>query len=119
MSSPKTRGTRVQFRSNADVAIQVPDLARAEAFYAAVLNFTVVSERPEQLEIDTGLLRLYVNRDDVPRSFIPSFDVSDYRAAKHRLDEAGCATVRARAGQSTVVYFLDPFGFAFDIVERR
>ena len=108
----------VSFRSNCEIAIHVPDLARAEAFYAGVLGFRLVGRTADQLEFDTGALRLYVNRDaDALRTYIPSIDVPDYAAARRHLLAAGCQTVPVgmHAGG---VYFRDPFGFVFDIVER-
>jgi catechol 2,3-dioxygenase-like lactoylglutathione lyase family enzyme len=109
----------VAFRSNCEVAIQVPDLQRAETFYRDVLGFTLVNKRADQLEFDTGVLRLYVNRDaQQVFSFIPSLDVDDYKAARQHLEAAGCATVRVNA-DSESVYFKDPFGLVFDIIERR
>jgi catechol 2,3-dioxygenase-like lactoylglutathione lyase family enzyme len=38
--------SRVPFRSNCEIAIHVPDLARAEAFYAGVLGFRVLAKSP-------------------------------------------------------------------------
>ncbi|HEX6058145.1 MAG TPA: VOC family protein [Gemmatimonadaceae bacterium] len=107
------------FRSSCEIAIHVFDLARAEAFYTRVLGARLVSRSDEQLELDTGSLRLFVNRDaSTPRSYIPSFDVPDYAAARRQLETAGCRTVPAGT-HADGVYFCDPFGFVFDIVERR
>lgn len=106
-----------QLRSNREIAIHVPDLARAEAFYGKLLGFRLVRRSLDQLEFDTGELRLYVNRDvSKPISYIPSFDVEDYHEARSFLEAAGC-TVRF-AGEQPVPYFEDPFGFVFDIIER-
>jgi catechol 2,3-dioxygenase-like lactoylglutathione lyase family enzyme len=108
----------VAFRSNCEIAIHVPDLARAEAFYAGVLGFQLIAKSAEQLEFDTGALRLYVNRDPgTPRSYIPSLDVPDYAEARRHLESAGCKTVSAGT-HSGAVYFLDPFGLVFDIIQR-
>lgn len=110
--------SRVGFRSNCEIAIHVPDLARAEAFYGDVLGFRLVTKSPHQLEFDTGALRLYVNRDDEElRPYIPSLDVPDYAAARHHLEASGCKTVSAGA-HSGAVYFQDPFGLVFDVIER-
>jgi|SoiMethySBSTD1v2_1073268.scaffolds.fasta_scaffold1782787_2 catechol 2,3-dioxygenase-like lactoylglutathione lyase family enzyme len=119
MSPSAKRPPRLTFRSNTEIAIHVPDLDQAEGFYGRVLSFRSVARSGEQLELDTGALRLYVNRDGAPRSFVPSFDVSDHAAAQRHLKEAGCSTVTVLAGGNPVTYFLDPFGFAFDIVQRR
>jgi catechol 2,3-dioxygenase-like lactoylglutathione lyase family enzyme len=111
-------GIRVAFRSNCEVAIHVPDLARAEAFYRGVLGFRLVSQSDDQLEFDTGALRLFVNRDpEALRSYIPSLDVPDYAAARRHLEEAGCKTVSA-GPHSGMVYFQDPFGLVFDVIQR-
>jgi len=105
----------VTFRSNSEVAIEVPDLDTAESFYRGVLGFRVVGRSDQHLEIDTGALRLYVNRRAEPRSYIPSFDVADFSAARRYLEAAGCTLVAA-GGEG--VYFRDPFGFVFDVIER-
>ena len=109
----------VTFRSDGCVAIHVPDLARAEAFYGRVLGFRLVEKTASQLVFDTGALRLYVNRDaDAPMPFIPALEVRDYAAAKAYLQRAGCEIVREWPG-GHALYFRDPFGFVLDIVERR
>jgi catechol 2,3-dioxygenase-like lactoylglutathione lyase family enzyme len=108
---------RVQLRSNREIAIHVRDLARAEAFYGKLLGFRLVRRTLDQLEFDTGELRLYVNRDTSSLiSYIPSFDVDDYSAARRFLEAAGCP--QRFAGEQPVPYFEDPFGFVFDIIER-
>jgi catechol 2,3-dioxygenase-like lactoylglutathione lyase family enzyme len=108
----------VQFRSNCEVAIHVPDLDRAEAFYGGILGFDLVSKTPNQLEFDTGRLKLFVNRDPESLiSFIPSLDVVDYETARQYLEAAGCTVLPAT--QHGAVYFRDPFGLVFDIIERR
>jgi extradiol dioxygenase family protein len=111
--------SQVAFRSNCEIAIHVPDLARAEAFYAGVLGFRLVARSNDQLDFDTGALRLFVNRDtETLRPYIPSLDVPDYAAARQHLEAAGCTTVSA-GGHAGAVYFQDPFGLVFDIIERR
>jgi catechol 2,3-dioxygenase-like lactoylglutathione lyase family enzyme len=109
---------RVAFRSNCEIAIHVPDLTQAEAFYRGVLGFRLIAKSADQLEFDTGALRLYVNRDpDTLRPYIPSLDVPDYAAARRHLEAAGCKVVPAGV-HSGAVYFQDPFGFVFDIIGR-
>ncbi len=107
----------VKLRSNKEVAIHVSDLDQAEAFYGKLLGFRLVRRNPDQLEFDTGELRLYVNRDNSsPISYIPSFDVDDYREARGFLEASGCKL--RFAGEQELPYFEDPFGFVFDIIER-
>jgi catechol 2,3-dioxygenase-like lactoylglutathione lyase family enzyme len=111
MSAAPASKSSVVFRSNCEVAIHVPDLAQAEAFYGGVLGFRLVAKSADQLEFDTGDLRLFVNRDtEALRSYIPSLDVPDYAAARQHLVSAG--------SHSGAVYFQDPFGLVFDIIER-
>ena len=109
---------RATFRGNNEIAFHVPDLAKAEAFYSGVLGFTVVSRTDDMLEIDAGGIRLYpiLNPDRV-MPYIPSIDVPNYTEARRALEAAGCTTVSA-GPHSSMVYFTDPFGLVFDIVER-
>lgn len=110
------QGPRIAFSSNREVAIHVPDLDRAEAFYVGVLGGRLVSKSEAFLEIDSGALRLYVNRDEATtRSFVPSFDVPDGARASLQLQVAGGEIEQLASGGR---YFKDPFGHVFDIVER-
>jgi uncharacterized protein YndB with AHSA1/START domain/catechol 2,3-dioxygenase-like lactoylglutathione lyase family enzyme len=109
----------VRFTSNHDIAIDVADLAPAEAFYAGTLGFHIRSRGEHHLEIDTGAFTLWVNCTGGPsRSFIPSLDVRDAAAARAMLEAAGCRVVRESA-EGNGFYFEDPFGFVIDVVERR
>lgn len=115
-SSPER--PRVTFRTDGNVAIHVPDLVRAEGFYVGVLGFRLVRRSPEQLELETGALRLYVNLDRTnTRPFIPALEVPDYEAAKDHLRGAGCKILQEWPG-GKALYFEDPFGLVLDIVER-
>ena len=107
------------FRANRDVAIEVENLAGAEAFYAGTLGFRVCSRSSDQIELDAGSFHLWVNRvatRDERRSFIPSLDVTDGDKARAALAEAGCRIVR---GDAAGFYFEDPFGFVIDVVARN
>ena len=109
-------GPRAAFSSNREVALHVADLDRAEAFYVGVLGGRLVDKSEGHLEIDSGALTLYVNRDeDTQHSFIPSFDVPDGARAALQLQVAGCEVEQCASGGR---YFRDPFGLVFDIVER-
>ena len=109
-------GPRAVFSSNREVALHVADLDRAEAFYVGVLGGRLISKGERCLEIDSGALTLYVNRDeDTQRSFIPSFDVPDGARATLQLQVAGCEMETLASGGR---YFKDPFGLVFDIVEQ-
>jgi len=103
------------FCTNLDVAIHVPDLNKAEAFYGDVLGFRLVSKSEEHLEYDSGALRLYINRSDQAASFIPSLDVTDLKGASQYLQSAGCTLIPLPEGG---IYVRDPFGFLIDLIER-
>jgi catechol 2,3-dioxygenase-like lactoylglutathione lyase family enzyme len=118
MTSPPAAPSGEAFRGNADLAIHVLDLARADAFYGGVLGFRVVERGDEHLAFDAGAFRLWVNRDTEARSFIPSLDVPDVAGARRRLEEAGCTVVRV-AEDGSGFYFRDPFGFVVDVIRRR
>lgn len=119
MTEEKSATVGPVFRSNCEVAIHVSDLAKAEMFYGRVLGFRVAERSDDYLAFDTGALTLYVIPNPaVQRTFIPSYDVEDYAAARRYLESAGCTTVPAHEG-GPGFYFQDPFGFVFDIVERK
>lgn len=106
------------FRANNDVAIEVESLVDAEAFYAGTLGFSIRSRSADQLELDAGAFRLWVNRVSslgARRSFIPSLDAPNAAKARVALEEAGCRVVR---DGDYGFYFEDPFGFTIDVVER-
>jgi catechol 2,3-dioxygenase-like lactoylglutathione lyase family enzyme len=111
--SPRKKQHPTAFRSNRDIAIHVPDLDRAAKFYSDVLRFRLISRSRTQLHFDTGTFDLWVNLDDAARSFVPSFDVSDYKAAVEHLAASGCKMIAAGAA----TYLQDPFGFLFDVIE--
>ena len=107
--------SEVKFKSNRDIAIHVPDLQKAEEFYGATLGFKVFDRSDSHLGFETGTFRLWVNKDRMPQSFVPSFSVSGSAAAAgHLLESRGCT----RVPQSST-YFKDPFGFVFDIIEDK
>jgi catechol 2,3-dioxygenase-like lactoylglutathione lyase family enzyme len=114
-----TSAEPASFRTAGNVAIHVPDLAKAEASYSGVLRFRLVHRTPDKLEFDTGALRLFVNRDpDALMLFIPALEVADYETPKRHLEKAGCRITREWPG-GKAVYFQDPFGLVLDIIERH
>jgi catechol 2,3-dioxygenase-like lactoylglutathione lyase family enzyme len=111
--APDSSSLAVSFRSNRDIAIHVPDLAVAEEFYGKVLGFNLLGRSDEYLVFDTGSFRLYASCGALC-SFVPSFDVPDLDSARRCLEAAGCTEV-----DGAPTYFKDPFGFVFDIIQRR
>ncbi len=104
----------MRFRSNNCVAVHVKSLAKAERFYGDVLGFRLRGKTKSSLEFDTGLLRLFVNRSRKAQPPIPSFSVKNIARAKRLLKGAGCRIIVDRGGS---LYFRDPFGMVFDVVE--
>ncbi len=104
----------MKFRSNNCVAVHLPDLRKAESFYSGVMGFRLLSKSVTQLEYDTGRFLLYVNKAPKPMSPIPSYTVISAKAAREHLEQNGCEVVADRGGS---LYFKDPFGMVFDIIE--
>jgi catechol 2,3-dioxygenase-like lactoylglutathione lyase family enzyme len=102
------------FRSNNCVAIHLEDITAAEHFYTNVMNFKLLTRSDASLEYDTGHFLLYVNRDLNTQPPIPSFTVKDLKAAKQSLLENGCIILRENANS---LYFRDPFGITYDVIE--
>ncbi|HXX64978.1 MAG TPA: VOC family protein [Bacteroidota bacterium] len=114
--TPQSPG--VPFRSDGDIAIHVPDLAKAEDFYANVLGFPLVDRTPELLHFDTGALQLYIRQDaQTLLPFIPALEVPDYARAREHLERSGCRIIHEWEG-GKALYFQDPFGLVIDIVEK-
>ncbi len=107
----------VQFKSCDDIAVHLPDLEKARAFYGGARGFKLVREGEDHLTFDTGLLRLHINRDDTPMTFVPALEVDDFEAATAYLTSHGCRIVREWP-QFKALYFEDPFGFVIDIIQR-
>jgi catechol 2,3-dioxygenase-like lactoylglutathione lyase family enzyme len=104
------------FKSNNCVAIHLVDITAAENFYTNVMKFRLLARSEEQLEYDTGHFLLYVNRDLNTRPPIPSFTVKDIEAARRFLLENGCVILRE---DQRSLYFRDPFGITYDVIEGK
>ena len=101
------------FKGNRDIAVSVKDLESSRRFYEQVLGF-----KPDRLEettavYNTGHFTLYVQEGE-PHPPVPSFTVQDINAARKRLIEAGCEILIDRG---TSLYFRDPDGVTWDIIE--
>jgi catechol 2,3-dioxygenase-like lactoylglutathione lyase family enzyme len=104
----------MRFRSNNCVAIHLRTLAKAERFYSDVMGFKLRSKTRTCLEYDTGSLMLYVNRSSKAQPPTPSFGVKSIARARKLLKGARCEIVVDRGSS---LYFRDPFGNVFDVVE--
>lgn len=104
----------MKFRSNNCVAVHLPDLRKAEAFYSGVMGFRLLAKTNSQLEYDTGRFLFYVNKGTKIRPPIPSFTVINAAAAKTHLEQNGCEILEDHGGS---LYFKDPFGMVYDVIE--
>jgi catechol-2,3-dioxygenase len=104
----------MRFRSNNCVAIHLTSLAKAERFYSDVLGFKLKSKTRTTLEYDTGNFMLYLNRSSKAQPPTPSFSVKSIAKAKRLLKGARCQIVVDRGSS---LYFRDPFGNIFDVIE--
>ena len=104
----------MRFRSNNCIAVHLTGLARAERFYRDVLGFRLKSKSRDCLEFDTGHFLLYLNRSAKAQPPTPSFSVKSVKKAKRLLKGAGC---RILVDRGSSLYFRDPFGNVFDVVE--
>jgi len=104
----------MRFRSNHCIAIHLTSLAKAERFYSDILGFKLKSKTRSYLEYDTGHFLLYVNRSAKAQPPTPSFSVKSIARAKKLLKGARCKILVDRGSS---LYFQDPFGNVFDILE--
>lgn len=104
----------MRFRSNNCVAVHLPDLRKAEAFYTGVMGFRLLSKTATQLEYDTGRFLLHVNKGPKSMPPIPSFTVISTKAAREHLEQNGCEIIEEHG---SALYFRDPFGMVYDVIE--
>jgi catechol-2,3-dioxygenase len=104
----------MKFRSNNCIAIHLTSLAKAERFYSDVLGFKLKSKTRTSLEYDTGTFMLYLNRSTKAQPPTPSFSVKSLEKARRLLKGARCQIVVDRGSS---IYFRDPFGNIFDVIE--
>lgn len=118
MTSTASSEILVSFNATRNFAVHVSDLTRAKDFYGNKFGFRLIEESAVKLVFDAGAFTLYVNLDDHPIPFIPALEVKNYERAKEYLIENGCEVVHEWK-RSKALYFKDPFGITFDIVEKE
>jgi len=107
-----------RFRTNREVAIHVPDLEAARAFYGGTLGFELEGESEGLLVFGTGEIRLFVVADEEAVPAVPALEVRDYEEARRFLRETGCEIVEEWE-EARALYLRDPFGLLWDVVERE
>ena len=104
----------MKIRSNNCLAIHLKNLHKAEKFYSEIMGFKLKKKTKNQLEYQTGHFLLYINKSNKKQSPIPSFTVKNIDKTKKHLTASGCKILVDR---SNSVYFKDPFGMVYDIIE--
>jgi catechol 2,3-dioxygenase-like lactoylglutathione lyase family enzyme len=106
-----------KLQSSADVIIRSPAWDEAISFYEKTLGFPVSSRADGMVGFDTGSFRLYVERG---AAHGPVFDflVSDVRAMRERLLNAGCTLVEEDPAIPRC-YLRDPYGVTFNLGPKR
>ena len=108
----------MDFISNGNFAIHTTDISLARTFYRNKLGFKLIKDSDEKIAFETGRFTLYVNKDEKNLPFIPALEVSDYEKAKAFLRSIGCEIVKEWP-RSRALYFRDPLGQVFDIIEAK
>jgi len=100
-------------QSSRDVILRTSHWVQAEEFYANVLGFKVTHETDAMLRVETGAIRLFVEKGE-PHGPVLDFLVRDVQAAKRNLLAAGCVLVEEDASVPRC-YLRDPFGLVFNL----
>jgi catechol 2,3-dioxygenase-like lactoylglutathione lyase family enzyme len=103
-----------EFKTNGCLGLKVTDLDKAEKFYSDILKLQIISRNENQLVYNTGHLTFFIEKADKAQTPVPSFSVDNFNEAKERLLNAGCEYIQ---GGDNWLWFKDPFGNVFDIIE--
>ena len=114
--SNRKKANKMQYETDTNIAIHVPDLAKAREFYTGILGFKLLEETEDRLVMATGSLTLFVARDEVTMPFIPALGVKDLDEARRHLQTHNAKIVRDFAPTRSF-YFEDPFGIVWDVNE--
>lgn len=114
----KETKSKPTFKTDGNFAIHVTDLQKAVDFYSNVMGFKLISKSENQVAYDTGVVCLYINKDEKIMPFIPALEVQDYKEAKAHLLQNGCKVIK-EFEEDHALYFTDPFGLTIDIIEKK
>jgi catechol 2,3-dioxygenase-like lactoylglutathione lyase family enzyme len=103
-----------EFKTNGCIGLKVIDLDKAEKFYSEILKLQILSKNENQLVYNTGHLTFFIEKSDNAQAPVPSFSVDNFEEAKEILLNAGCEYIQ---GGKNWLWFKDPFGNVFDIIE--
>jgi catechol 2,3-dioxygenase-like lactoylglutathione lyase family enzyme len=99
--------------SSRDVILRTAKWVQAREFYERVLGFKVTLETDAMLRVETGAIRLFVEKGE-PHGPVFDFLVRDVQAAKKTLLAAGCVLVEEDSSVPRC-YLRDPFGLVFNL----
>ncbi len=103
------------FKFSSCIALQVPDLERALAFYHRVMGMEVTFHEKDSAELHAGPYRLFLDQGS-RLGPVMEFLVPDVEKAKAELLDMDCEVVRWE-GAGGACYLRDPFGFVFNLYE--
>jgi catechol 2,3-dioxygenase-like lactoylglutathione lyase family enzyme len=103
----------MHIKSSRDVILRTQQWSQARTFYSSVLGLEVIEESQSMLRVETGAIRLFVERG-APHGPVFDFIVPDVESAKERLMAAGCVLVEEDSSVPRC-YLRDPFGLVFNL----
>ena len=103
----------MKFLSNEDIAIGVENLKSAIEFYEDTLGFEPIKSEPGLRVYKTGHFTLYI-KEGKSHPPVPSFTVKKLSRAKKHLISKRCIILNE---QDKSLYFRDPTGVIWDIIE--
>ena len=111
--TPEEASLAEKYRSSRDVICRTPRWTEAREFYERVLGFRVADGTDSTFRVETGAVRLFVEKGD-PHGPVSDFLVPDVQAAKSELLAAGCVLVEEDPSVPRC-YLRDPFGLVFNL----
>ena len=108
----------MKYTMSTNVAVRIPDIEPAVAFYSGVLGFNTRSRTADEADLDAAPLTLFVIADQEPRGPVMELFVDDLEAAREELLAHGCKVLRWE-GKGRDCYIQDPFGLVFNLWETR
>src|SRR5262249_3171654 len=100
-------------RATRDVILRPADFDAAVQFYEAVAGLRVFERRPGMVGLETGGLRLFIERAAPAHGPVFELLVADVEQARRELLASGC-TVELDEPDFPRIYMRDPYGLVFN-----
>ncbi|MFH1853140.1 MAG: VOC family protein [Candidatus Neomarinimicrobiota bacterium] len=107
----------MKFRFSRCLAVQVPDLAAALAYYHNQLGLEIIDQNDDGVELGRGPGRLFLEEGGLSGP-VAEFLTDDLAAAREYLKSAGCEEI-VWEGPGGRCYLKDPFGVIFNVFEEQ